>query len=258
MPIYDSESAITKKMKGLHLFHFTFSNCSQRVRLALAEKGLSWESHHLDLSQNEHITPEYQAINPKGVVPTLVNDGEVVVESNDIITDLEEHFPQPALVPSGMAERSAMEALIHLCANSHGAIKVITYDRLFRQLLKVDADDIKFLESNRNNKDVFQFMEDFYENSDAWQLRVEAATQKIDDFLARLDKAVSSQPWLSGEAYGLADISWVVNIHRLNTIQYSIDQFENLSDWFDRASSRQAFSDAVSNYQAEPEVVPSL
>lgn len=72
-------------MRGLHLFHFMLSNCSQRVRLGLEEKGLAWTSHHLNLAANEHVTSDYQRINPKGVVPTLVHDGQVVIESNDII-----------------------------------------------------------------------------------------------------------------------------------------------------------------------------
>ena len=55
-------------MQGLHLFHFTLSNCSQRVRLGLEEKGLVWTSHHLNLAANEHVTSDYQRINPKGVM----------------------------------------------------------------------------------------------------------------------------------------------------------------------------------------------
>ena len=70
--------------RGLHLYHYGMSNCSQRVRMVLEEKGLPWTSHHLDLARNEHATPAYQGINPNGVVPTLVHDGKVIIESVDI------------------------------------------------------------------------------------------------------------------------------------------------------------------------------
>ena len=46
-----------------------------RVRMVLVEKKLPWTSHVIDLSKMEHATPEYQSINPNGLVPTLVHDG---------------------------------------------------------------------------------------------------------------------------------------------------------------------------------------
>lgn len=249
MPIFNSKSTMAKSLKGLHLFHYTFSNCSQRVRLALAEKGLSWASHHLDLSKNEHITTEYQAINPKGVVPTLVYDGEVVVESNDILYYLEEKFPQPSLIPDDDAKRTAMEAIIHFSGTAQTSIKVITFDRFFRKIITSSEEDVRFFERYRNNQEVVQFMQDFHENSEAWSLRVSAAVTEVDAVLTRLDKVLTQNHWLSGDEYGLADISWVVNIYRMNSMAYAFDQCPNLASWFDRASTRKAFQEAVVLYQ---------
>ncbi len=251
MPIYDSSSLMAKELKGLHLFHFTFSNCSQRVRLALAEKGLTWTSHHLDLSKNEHITPEYQEINPKGVVPTLVNNGEVVVESNDILFYLDEKFSGPSLVPVCKADRSVMEAHIHLSGKSQDSMKVLSFDILLRQFIQVGEDEVRYLEKNRHNKDVIQFMEDFHDDSEAWAIRVDNAKQEMSDVLIRLDKALSGKSWLSGDEYGLADISWIVNIHRLIMAGYNMEQHPSLHEWYQRTSSRKAFADAVLNYQPE-------
>ena len=107
MGLYHSTNDEVRTFKGLHLYHFTFSNCSQRVRIALEEKGLRWTSHHLDLAANEHATPEYRTINPNGVVPTLVHDGRVYIESNDIISYLDEAFPEPPLTPTDTASREA-------------------------------------------------------------------------------------------------------------------------------------------------------
>ncbi|RZJ39514.1 MAG: glutathione S-transferase family protein, partial [Brevundimonas sp.] len=56
-------------MSGLHLFHSGPSSCSQRVRLALAEKELAWVSHLVDLGVGEQLRPGYLAINPYGLVP---------------------------------------------------------------------------------------------------------------------------------------------------------------------------------------------
>lgn len=248
MPVLSSNHAVID-MEGLHLFHFVLSNCSQRVRLALAEKGLSWTSHHLDLSKNEHITAEYQAINPKGVVPTLVHDGLVVTESNDILWYLEDVFPNPALVPGDPAELALVRKSIVKASQSQDAIKIITFDRLFRHFLKLEQSDIQFLENHRHNRDVVQFMEDFYEDGDSWQVRVNAAEKDIAFVLSALDAALEKNYWLSGNNYGLADVSWVVNIHRLIKVGYSLSQYMHVQHWFDSASSREAFSDAVVNYQ---------
>ena len=249
MPVYNSQSPAVKTMKGLHLFHFVLSNCSQRVRLALAEKGLPWTSHHLDLSRNEHITAEYQAINPKGVVPTLVHDGVVVTESNDILWYLEDKYPAPGLKPVSHDELNVMKACIDMADESQGAIKIITFDRLFRHFIKLEKSDIEFLEIHRHNRDVVNFMRDFYEDGDSWAGQVEVAEQLLAGVLDRLDAVLASGEWLSGGKYGLADVSWVVNIFRLKKANYPLGNFANINLWFDRAASREAFRLAVLEYQ---------
>ena len=78
-----------KSWQGLHLLHFQGSSCSQKVRILLAEKGIAWESHPVDLLRQAHATPWFLGINPRGVVPVLVHDGVVHVESNDIMEYLD-------------------------------------------------------------------------------------------------------------------------------------------------------------------------
>ena len=104
---------------GLHLYHGDVSNCAARVRFALDEKGLPWESHHINLRKKENVTEEYFGINSKGLVPTLVHDGTVVVESNDILRYLEEKYPQPSLLPSDEAARRKVDEWLTLSGNRH-------------------------------------------------------------------------------------------------------------------------------------------
>jgi glutathione S-transferase len=73
----------------IELFHAHISTCSQKVRLCLAEKGLAWTDHPLDFAKAEHLTPAYLALNPNGVVPTLVHDGRPVIDSSVICEYLE-------------------------------------------------------------------------------------------------------------------------------------------------------------------------
>jgi glutathione S-transferase len=71
------------------LYHAGSSVCSQKARLALAEKSIDYDSRNLDMTKGEHQTPQYLALNPNGVVPTLVtDDGEAIRESSVIIENM--------------------------------------------------------------------------------------------------------------------------------------------------------------------------
>ena len=87
--------------KGVHVLHFIGSSCSQKLRIFLNLKGIAWESHLVDLPGNENFRPWFLGINPRGLVPVLVHDGAVHIESNDIIQYLEKTFPAPRLIPAG-------------------------------------------------------------------------------------------------------------------------------------------------------------
>ena len=87
--------------KGVHVLHFVGSSCSQKLRIFLNLKGIKWESHPIDLPGNENFQPWFLGINPRGLVPVLVHDGAVHIESNDIIQYLEKTFPTPKLIPAG-------------------------------------------------------------------------------------------------------------------------------------------------------------
>ena len=92
----------------LELYHHNISVCAQKVRLSLFEKGLVWKEHHIDLMKAEQVSPEYLAINPKGVVPTIVHDGHPVIESTVILEYLEEAFPEKPLRPADPLARAHM------------------------------------------------------------------------------------------------------------------------------------------------------
>jgi len=87
--------------KGVHVLHFMGSSCSQKLRIFLNLKGIPWQSHPIDLPAYENMQPWFLGINPRGLVPVLVHDGAVHIESNDIIQYLERKFPTPRLIPAG-------------------------------------------------------------------------------------------------------------------------------------------------------------
>ncbi|HTY67546.1 MAG TPA: glutathione S-transferase family protein, partial [Alphaproteobacteria bacterium] len=78
----------------LTLYNAPHSTCSQKVRICLAEKGLAFEDIRLDLGKaREHLKPEYLKLNPNGVVPTLVDGDDVIIDSSVICEYLDEKYP---------------------------------------------------------------------------------------------------------------------------------------------------------------------
>jgi glutathione S-transferase len=92
----------------LTLYHGRTSVCSIKARLALAEKQQAFESRLLTL-RGDQFDPAYLRLNPAAVVPTLLHDGHVIVESTVIMHYVDEAFPaRPCCRPIRMrARRSA-------------------------------------------------------------------------------------------------------------------------------------------------------
>ena len=90
----------------LALYNNAYSTCSQKVRLVLAEKALAWEDRQIVFAKNEHLSDEYLRLNPNGVVPTLVHDERVIIDSSVIMEYLDEVFPQPPMAPRDAAGRA--------------------------------------------------------------------------------------------------------------------------------------------------------
>lgn len=90
----------------MQLYHFFRSSASYRVRIALAIKGLPWDSADVNLARGEHRTEVYGSVAPAQLVPTLVDDHFVVAQSLAIIEYLDEAYRGPRLIPSGIQDRA--------------------------------------------------------------------------------------------------------------------------------------------------------
>src|SRR6267378_4022373 len=100
------------KVMPFTLYNAPQSTCSQRVRFVLNAKGLPFEERKLDLLAGDQLKPDYLALNPNGVVPTLDHDGNIVIDSSVIIEYLDEIAPEPAsFSPPVPVARARMRAL---------------------------------------------------------------------------------------------------------------------------------------------------
>jgi glutathione S-transferase len=106
---------------AITLYHDVPSSNSDRVKIALAEKGLPWSGIRVRLANREQKLPEFLKLNPYGKIPVLVEDGKVLFESCIINEYLDEKYPIPALMPKDPYLRGRGRVLIDYALNyAHG------------------------------------------------------------------------------------------------------------------------------------------
>jgi len=98
--------------KPMKLYSYFRSSAAYRLRIALALKGIAYEAEYIHLRHKDHLSADYLAVNPQGLVPSLVDDdGTVVSQSLAMVEYLEETRPQPPLLPDDAAGRARVRAL---------------------------------------------------------------------------------------------------------------------------------------------------
>ena len=245
MGIITPTNADVTQLEGLHVYHAGQSNCSMRVRTVLEEKGLSWTSHHIDLRKAENVTPEYFGIHPKGLVPALVHDGVVIIESTDIINYLEEHFPEPPLQPADDASRRQMQEWLRLATEIHIHVKAYMFaHQIGKSMAKTEA-ELAVYRKLQDNDELLAF---HAENSSAEGLseeRVATATRVLNECFAKLEHALAEHEWLVAEAFSLADITWIPLYVTLNNARFPFEPYPNVLRWKDAVQARPSYQKAV-------------
>jgi glutathione S-transferase len=205
----------------LELFHNDMSTCSQKVRLALAEKGLDWTSHHLNLRAAEQQKPDYLALNPNGVVPTLRHNGTVIVESTIINEYLDDAYAEPILRPTDAAARARMRLWTkQLDEGLHAATGVLSTCIAFRHqhLRGKTREEIEAYlarmpdeaKRERQTENIFKGIESKF---------FRAAVHRFDKLLAHMELDLTKSEWLAGADYSLADIAYAPYAVRLDHLQ---------------------------------------
>ena len=227
------------------LYNAPQSTCSQKVRLCLWEKNLEFSEKKLDLFKGDQLTPEYKKLNPNGVVPTLVHDGEVIIDSSVIIEYLDEAFPAVPLSPPSPVGRAHMREWMRFFEEVPApAVRVPAYNRVFlRHFQKMtDEEFIAFGESKPLRKDFFLKMgRKGYSDEEMKQAegRLRMTVERMEAQIAR------TGPWLLGD-YSLADICILPVIVRLDDIGLADlwADCDGVKNWFALFRQREAFKNA--------------
>jgi glutathione S-transferase len=159
-------------------FH-PLSTYSRRVLIALAEKNIPHEKVLVDLGARKQKEPEFQALNPYGRVPTLVDGDFVLYESTAILNYLETKHPSPALVPSDPQSRALVDMHMKLC------------DLQFTRQAGTIFFPKRFLPKERWDEALFA------------KMRTE-----IDKHLAILERQLQGNDYVVGSRYSLVEVCY--------------------------------------------------
>jgi glutathione S-transferase len=246
----------------IELYHNAFSTCSQKVRLVLAEKNLPFESREIDLIAGQQHDPAYVQLNPKHVVPTLVHDGHVLVESSLIIRYLDDAFPEPPMRPGDALGRYAVDHWIeHADGTLHPAAPTVTFAIGPRKVLLAQPAEVREAnlaaipdpEARAHRRSVLEHGVAAPEFAGAFGVFL--------DTLDRAEQELARQPWLSGKHFGLADATVLPYVLRLEHLAMdpllAAPARPRVADWLARVKARPSYGTAVERW-AVPAVVEML
>ena len=232
--------------KGIQLYHTARSNCAARVRLLLEEKELPWTSHHIDLGKKENISEEYFGINPKGVVPSLVLDGEVVVESNDILQYLEDKYPVPCFrdVPDDL--QPEIDYWLQESGDLHlPAIKTFQYYKINAALLPKTAEEEERYAKLQKDPEMLAFHGKHSGGKSFTEEDADSAVSLLNQAFDKMEEAIADGGFIVGHQYTLADISWSPTITTLISGGFDFGPYPNVEAWYKKILQRPAFQEAV-------------
>jgi glutathione S-transferase len=205
----------------MKLYQSSASPNSRRVRIFLAEKGISMPLVPVDLGEKEQFSEAYAAINPRRVVPVLVlDDGTAIGEVPVILRYLEEVFPEPPLfgaTPQARARAAMWERRVELEG--------------FAAVMEAVRNAVPGLKSR-----AIAGPHD-YEQIPAL---VERSRQRVRNFYSDFDARLTDVPFIAGEEFSVADITAVVTVDfAAKAAGLPIpDEHRALKRWYDKVSAR--------------------
>ena len=240
--------------KGVHVLHFMGSSCSQKLRIFLNLKGIQWQSHIVDLFTNENFRPWFLGINPRGLVPVLVHDGAVHIESNDIIAYLERAFPAPKLIPAG--HENEVAALLRHEDDLHLDLRTLSFRFVFdRPGPPKPAEALASYAANGSGTVQGAADRDKQTQIEFWQRAAKegftdqaarASAQKFRVAFDALEQRLATQPYLLGATLSVLDIAWFIYANRLALGGYPIARLHpRLGAWFGKLAARPEFAKEV-------------
>ncbi len=211
----------------LKLYSYFRSSASYRVRIALNLKGLPYDYApvHLLRDGGQQLLPAYRALNPDALVPTLVDDDHVLMQSVAMVEYLDETHPEPPLLPGSALDRAYIRAVaLEVACEIH------------------PLNNLRVLKYLKHTLGVTE------EAKDAWYRHwVELGFEAVNTNLARSGKAGR---FCFGDTPTLADICLVPQVFNAQRFNIDVSRYAAIAKAFEACMALPAFQ------QAEPKAQP--
>jgi len=192
----------------------------RRLRIFLAEKGVEIERVELNLTEGDNLKPDFLAINPRGLLPTLIlDDGTVLDEVVAISRWIEETYPEPALMGTHARDRAVIES-----RNRH---------------IEIDG-FISAAEIFRNSHPAFR------DRGLPGVSAVPAIPQLVDRgragiarFFERLNSYLGQHQFVAGDQFSIADITALTVVDFAGFVGEKVPPHHvNIHRWYEAVSKR--------------------
>jgi ganglioside-induced differentiation-associated protein 1 len=244
----------------LKLYQGRTAVCSVKVRLTMAEKGLDFEPVNLDLRAGEQHKPEYLKLNPNGVVPTLIHDDFVLIESSVIMQYLDENFPGQSLQLTEPKARARMRIWMkRIDEYLHPSIGALIYAMVHAaSMRKMNPAELEAHYRAIPNPATRELQRAAIEHGMDAPAAVQAL-QAYDKAFANMELQLAERPWLAGDGYSLADAAMTPYINRLAMLglsnMWALTR-PDVSAWFERIKARSSFDKAITTFVTDADLKP--
>lgn len=237
----------------LELYHNAMSTCSAKARIALGAKGLDWKSRELNLRKAETQRADYLKLNPDGVVPTLIHDGEVICESSVIIEYLDEAFPDPPLKPAAALGRARMRGwIVQVDESVHPVTGTLTWAlstasvmRAMHTQKELDAyvEGLQVADKRVRRREILEL--------GVHAPTVSEALKRMDRLCGHMEQQLAKTAWLAGDNFSLADIALAPYLTRMDMLGLGPILWGDrprFADWYRRLREQQGYREGLTKW----------
>ena len=233
------------------------STCCCKVHLTLVEKGQEVIEREVNVHKHQNLTDGYIEMNRDGMVPTLLHNGMVLVESSVIMRYLDRCFSEPPLTPSDPLESMRMDLLMKdLDEKYHNAIAFVSFSESSRdpggaltdaariRLKSFDGIPEPKRREQRRKSVLLGLLSD----------EGRCACGFLETMIKDIDAALELGPYLAGDKYSLADAALTPYVHRLWLLGceelWSRDH-PRVQEWYARIKARPSFAEVFTKHENE-------
>ncbi len=209
----------------MQLYSYFRSTASYRVRIALALKGVAYQTIAIHLAKGKHLDTPFVSINPQARVPALkLDSGELLIQSMAIIDWLDETYPAPPLLPQDAIERAQIRAVAQIIASDIHPLGNLGPRNYLQKKLNLDPEAV-----------------------DAW------TRHWIADGFSAIERMIAPGPYCFGMEPTLADVCLVPQVFNARRFNVDLSPFPKIAAADEAARKHPAFATAAPGAQPDAE-----